>query len=76
MSSRRKFLAGSVTAVAEALATSMVARSQPDVRSSVSEMVSLCGEWFFRTDPNNSGTQCFRWFGHPEKNSMFVTGVI
>jgi len=57
MSTRRKFLAGSFTAVAGTLATSAVARSQPNVESGVSEMVSLCGEWFFRTDPDNSGTQ-------------------
>jgi hypothetical protein len=57
MSTHLKFLARSVTAVAGALASSMAARSQPTVASSVSEMVSLCGKWFFRTDPDNSGTQ-------------------
>src|SRR3984957_20971774 len=61
MSTRRKFLAGSVSAVAGTLATSTSARSQTDVRSSVSEIVSLCGEWFFRTDPDNSGSQQ-NWF--------------
>jgi beta-galactosidase len=57
MSTRRKFLADSVSAVAGTLASSTSARSQTNVASSVSEIVSLCGEWFFRTDPDNSGSQ-------------------
>lgn len=61
MSTRRKFLAGSVTAVAGALATSTSARAQTKAESSVPEIVSLCGEWFFRTDPDNSGTQQ-KWY--------------
>jgi beta-glucuronidase len=61
MSTRRKFLAGSVTAVAGALATSTSAQSQTKVQSKVSETTSLCGEWFFRTDPDNSGTQQ-KWY--------------
>ena len=61
MSTRRKFLAGSVSAVAGTLATSRSARSQTKVESSVSEIVSLCGEWFFRTDPDNSGRQQ-KWY--------------
>ena len=31
------------------------ARSQTNLESSVSEIVSLCGEWFFRTDPDKRG---------------------
>jgi len=61
MSTRRKFLAGSVSAVAGTLATSRSARFQTKVESSVSEIVSLCGEWFFRTDPDNSGRQQ-KWY--------------
>src|ERR1700693_6528825 len=61
MSTRRKFLAGSVSAVAGTLATSTSARSQTNVESSVSEIVSLCGGWFFRTDPDNSGSQQ-KWY--------------
>jgi|HubBroStandDraft_4_1064222.scaffolds.fasta_scaffold31801_3 hypothetical protein len=51
MSTHLKFLARSVTAVAGALTSSMALRSQPTVASSVLEMVSLCGKWFFRTNP-------------------------
>jgi beta-glucuronidase len=61
MSTRRKFLAGSVSAVAGALADSMSVRSETKVESSVSEIASLCGEWFFRTDPDNSGIQQ-KWY--------------
>jgi beta-galactosidase len=63
MSTRRKFLA-SVSAVAGALATSTSAWAQTKVESSVSEIASLCGEWFFRADPDNSGTQR-KWHDAP-----------
>ncbi len=62
MSSRRKFLTGSVGAVAGALAApkswSAAAASQPPI----TEVISLCGEWFFRTDPDNRGTKN-NWYG-------------
>jgi len=57
MSNRRKFLATSVSAIAGALATSASAGAQTKSDSSVSETASLCGEWFFRTDPDNLGTR-------------------
>src|SRR5580698_9622625 len=62
MSTRRKFLAVSVSAVAGALAPSASARSHTAVESGVSEVADLCGEWLFRTDPENSGTHQ-EWFG-------------
>ena len=61
MSTRRKFLTGSVSAVVGALATATSAQSQTNAESSVSETASLCGEWFFRTDPDNSGIQQ-KWY--------------
>ena len=63
MSTRRKFLAGSVSAVAGTLATSPSARFKTTVEPGVSEIASLCGEWLFRTDPDNSGTQQ-QWYAH------------
>jgi beta-galactosidase len=57
MSTRRKFVAGSVSAFAAALATPTSAQSQTKIESRVSETASLCGEWFFRADPDNSGAQ-------------------
>jgi len=64
MATRRKFLAGSVSAVAGVLATSTSARSSTEVESSVSETTSLCGEWFFRADPDNAGVQQKWYDGH------------
>jgi beta-galactosidase len=61
MSTRRKFLAGSVSAVAGALATSSSAQAQTNGASCISETASLCGEWFFRTDPDNSGIEQ-KWY--------------
>jgi beta-galactosidase len=60
MSTRRKFLAGSVSVVG-ALASSTSARAQTRIESSVSETASLCGEWFFRTDSDDLGTQQ-KWY--------------
>ncbi|MGA8762954.1 MAG: glycoside hydrolase family 2 TIM barrel-domain containing protein [Candidatus Sulfotelmatobacter sp.] len=57
MPTRRRFLSRSVSAVAGALATSTSARAGTTVEPGVSEVVSLCGKWLFRTDPDNSGTQ-------------------
>jgi beta-galactosidase len=62
MSTRRKFLAASVGAVGGALAPSARARPRTTVESGVSEIADLCGEWQFRTDPENSGTPQ-EWYG-------------
>ena len=64
MATRRKFLAGSVSAVTGVLALSTTAQSATEVESSVSETTSLCGEWFFRTDPDNVGVQQNWYDGH------------
>src|SRR5271170_1333088 len=55
MSSRRKFLAGSVGAVAGALAAPHSWATDSTDQPCVTEVASLCGEWFFRTDPDNRG---------------------
>jgi beta-glucuronidase len=57
MPSRRKFITGSVGAVAGAFATSQSTAAETVGRPCISETVSLCGEWLFRTDPDNQGTK-------------------
>jgi len=64
MATRRKFLAGSVSAVAGVLATSTNVGAQTEIEPSVSEIVSLCGEWCFRSDPDNAGVQQ-KWYDAP-----------
>ena len=61
MSSRRKFLTGSIGAVAGALApsNSWAAETSPPCAT---EVISLCGEWLFRTDPDDRGTKN-NWYG-------------
>src|ERR1700676_1572632 len=63
MSTRRNFLAGSVSAVAGTLASSSSPRFKTTIERGVSEIASLCGEWLFRTDPDNSGTPQ-QWYAH------------
>jgi hypothetical protein len=55
MCSRRKFIAGSVSAVVGALGASRPTAAEATERSSVSGVVDLCGEWLFRTDPDDQG---------------------
>jgi beta-galactosidase len=61
MSSRRKFLAGSVGAVAGALAASNSWASATASQPAITAVTSLCGDWFFRTDPDNRGTKS-NWY--------------
>ena len=62
MSSRRKFITNSVGAVAGTLAASTSLAAETTGQSSVTEVASLCGEWLFRADPENRGTQS-HWYG-------------
>ena len=57
MSSRRKFISASVGAVAGALATSRLKADEISEDPYVSEIISLCGEWLFRTDPDDQGAK-------------------
>jgi len=57
MSSRRKFITGSVGAVVGALAAPKLKAAETSGHATFSEEVNLCGEWLFRTDPDNLGTQ-------------------
>lgn len=56
MSTRREFVAGSAGAIATVV-TSKVSVAETSALSSPTEVVSLCGEWFFRTDPEGVGTR-------------------
>jgi len=62
MSSRRKFITGSIGAVAGALAPSSSRAGETTVQPRATEVASLCGEWLFRTDPGDLGTQ-HNWYG-------------
>jgi beta-glucuronidase len=55
MSTRRKFLAGSAGLVAGALATTNKRAAERTIQPRSMEIASLCGEWLFRTDPDNVG---------------------
>jgi beta-galactosidase len=62
MNSRRQFLTKTATLAAGISATSNVALSaEKNLLTCTSEINSLCGEWFFSTDPDDSGTKQ-RWF--------------
>ncbi len=56
MSSRRKFLVGSVVTAA-ALATSRSSADEIIGQPRIPQVASLCGEWLFRTDPDNQGAK-------------------
>src|SRR5262249_23201452 len=66
MPTRREFIASS-TAAATTLMTSKVQAGETSAQSCLTEVVSLCGDWLFRTDPNNVGTQQ-NWFRLPTRN--------
>ena len=61
MSSRRKFIAGSAGAIAGALAASKSWASEANVQPCITEVASLCGEWRFRTDPDDRGIKS-NWY--------------
>jgi beta-galactosidase len=62
MSSRRKFLTRSVGAVAGALVTSKSSTAETTGQPAFTEVVRLCGEWRFRTDPDDRGAKN-NWWG-------------
>jgi len=63
MSTRREFVAGSAGAIAT-IATSKASAAETSACSCATEVVNLCGDWLFRTDPDNIGAQ-EKWFGSP-----------
>ncbi len=61
MSTRREFIAGSAGGIAS-LVTSQLPTAETNSESCAAEVVSLCGDWLFRTDPDDVGTR-ENWFG-------------
>lgn len=66
MSTRRKFIAGSVGAVG-AILTSTVPASDTSPQSGVAEVVPMCEGWLFRVDPDDVGTK-ENWFGSVDRD--------
>jgi len=56
MPSRRQFPAASAGAIAATLNTSEVQATHGEAKALSTNLVSLCGEWLFRTDSADSGT--------------------
>jgi len=61
MLSRRKFLGQATTLGLAAAAVPRASDAESGPSRSEEEVSSLCGEWWFRTDPGDSGTKQ-RWF--------------
>jgi beta-galactosidase len=62
MTSRRQFLAKTATLAAGISTTSgIVVAADKNLKACISEISSLCGEWLFSTDADDSGTK-HRWF--------------
>src|SRR5260370_39895079 len=54
---RRKFITGSASTIAGALAVSKSWASETVSQTCITEVASLCGEWLFRTDPDDRGVK-------------------
>jgi beta-galactosidase len=70
--SRRKFLtqAGAMTAGAIGVPALVSGTNAADI--TLPEQVSLCGQWWFRTDPGNTGEQQ-RWYEPHESTGFWRT---
>ncbi|MCU1271945.1 MAG: hypothetical protein JWN74_3239 [Acidobacteriaceae bacterium] len=62
MSTRRKFLTGSAGATAGALVAPKLRAAATTTQVCNTEIISLCGEWLFRLDPENRGAK-ENWHG-------------
>jgi beta-glucuronidase len=74
MLSRRKFLGQSASLGIAALAAPGASGSDTEPPSHGSEAISLCGEWWFRTDPEDSGTKQ-GWFNAPHSTDWRAVSV-
>jgi beta-galactosidase len=74
MPTRRNFLARSFSTAAGALAASTCSWAETGIERSISEIRSLCGEWLFRTDPDNSGIRQ-EWYSHAPGNDWRTVRV-
>jgi beta-galactosidase/beta-glucuronidase len=61
MTSRRQFLTASAGAIAATVASSEVQATDTEAKTLPTHLVSLCGEWLFRTDSADFGTSQ-RWY--------------
>jgi len=68
--SRRKFLTQAGVLAAGTIGTPALAAGEKTTDLSVPETVSLCGQWWFRTDSGNAGKEQ-RWFGSDESISAW-----
>ena len=75
MPSRRGFLSGSVVAVAGALASTGLRADSAGAPARCTAVVSLCGEWRFRTDPENRGVKETWQAAEPRGNDWRTVNV-
>src|SRR5215469_3122772 len=74
MSTRREFFKRSAGAAAT-LAASQGAAAETVALAGSTEVVSLCGDWLFRTDPNDVGRR-ENWVGSPNRNEAWRKVVV
>jgi len=60
--SRRKFLTQTAVLAAGAMGRPALSDGEKITEGSAQETASLCGQWWFRTDPGNEGLEQ-RWYG-------------
>jgi len=70
VNSRRKFLTQAGALAAGTLGTSTLAAGAKRTDTPVHETVSLCGQWWFRTDPLNVGEEQ-RWYGTEDTTGIW-----
>ena len=70
MNSRRKFLTQAGALAAGTIGTPALPASQKTTDLSAPETVSLCGQWWFRTDSGNIGEEQ-RWYGTDDSISAW-----
>jgi beta-galactosidase len=70
--SRRKFLTQAGVMTAGAIGAPVLASGTNAADITLPEQVSLCGQWWFRTDPGSTGEQQ-RWYEPHESTSFWRT---
>ena len=70
MNSRRKFLTQAGALAVGTMSTPTLAAGAKRTDSSAQETVSLCGQWWFRTDPLNVGEEQ-RWYATDDTTSAW-----
>jgi len=74
MSTRREFITASAGAIAT-LAGSRAPAAETGAQSCVTEVVSLCGDWFFRPDPDNVGIR-ENWFHSSARDQGWRKAIV